>query len=337
MIFSRSLTFGIVSTETPAGSKNSVMGSTFRGHALGLLVVALAATGCGIGAATTGSPSQTVDPGSAGTSPAALAEVLAAARQTMALSASVRLDQVGIAGGLASPSSKATSGSGVIDFAKGDGGEIFLEPEGLEQVVFEPNAIYDQPVTAPGNQAILPQGKRWLGAEPTDNGNYQFSVETLHLEGTNPAFLLDLVGWGAISAAKVGEQAVASEQTAEYQLSVDPHLAASRAAGPTAAAFSATLGYQNQSTPTVPTSKHLVPALAGREVVNGVMTMEIWVNSSGQVAQMQASQPGATVGQITVTMTKFGVSVTTAAPPASQTVDLGAAVSSSDKGDGDLS
>lgn len=336
MIFSRSITFGIVSTGPLAESKNSVMGSTFRRH-FGLLLVALAAAGCGIGTATTGTPSQTVDPGSAGASPAALSEVLAAAHQTMTLSASVRLDQVGIAGGLASPSSKPTSGSGVIDLAKGAGSEIFLEPEGLEQVVFEPNAIYDQPVAAPGNQAILPHGKRWLGAEPTDTGGYQFSVETLHLEGTNPAFLLELVAWGATSAAKVGEQAVASQQATEYQLTADPHLAASRAAGPTAATFAATLGYQYQSTPSVPTSKHLVPVLAGREVITGTITMEIWVNGSGQVVQLQASPLGTSGGRITVTMTKFGVPVTTSAPPASQTVDLGAAVSFADKGDGDLS
>ncbi len=209
-------------------------------------------------------------------------------------------------------------GSGSFDFAAGSGSEQIDETGGVESLVFGPKTVYDRQTS--GEYFVLPAGKDWVSVEPAEGGKSRTSLYILQVEDLNPQFLLSEVAWGTTSTWSLGPESVGGVATHRYVVQVAPDTVASRASGPAAAAFAATIRCERS-------------AAGGSRAA--FQDMEVWVDGHGRVAQVQATSPGSW-GKTTVSVTAFGVHTRAAPPPAHTTVAIGSVMGSADS-DGDSS
>jgi hypothetical protein len=267
-------------------------------------VAAITACGSAQGATAPPSPVPTIAP----VSPQALTAVMSASRRTSVGSVSVSLNLAAASVFGASPAPLV--GSGVLDLASGRGRVTLQQPVGDEVVVFVPASVFvRQPVAMRG---ALPRGKTWISA-----GLTEFSTRSTNLpqfviqaEGINPAFLLDQLVWGAVSAAPLGQTYVNGGSAHGFLVRVDLARASSSASGPSGAAFTRAIGYE------------LNAAGVSGGAPRAVQNVRVWIDAGGRVVQLQASPPGSGVGVTTMTFSSFGTSVRLRIPPRSQVVDI---------------
>jgi hypothetical protein len=276
--------------------------------ARGLVVLGVGGVASACSSASTAPPVPSPSPTIAPPSATALHAVAEAADRTLQQTAVVSVDLAGARiFGTAGP---PVLGTGAFDF-RGEKGRVLLhQPSGDETVIFEPaSVLVRQPPSTAGG---LPRGKHWISAglieSATLTANYpQFVVQA---EGTNPAFLLNQVAWGAVSAAPLESGPVNGAETRGYLVDVDLGRAASGATGPSGAAFARAIGYEL-------TAAGAVGAGATR-----TENVRVWIDPDGRMVQLQASPPASGVGVTTMSFSSFGVAVRVVVPPKAQIVDV---------------
>jgi len=240
-----------------------------------------------------------------------LAAVKAAAAGTQSQTAQVamRLAATTVFGVASQP----ITGTGSFDFRAGRGSETLNEPSGVESVIFEPASLFvRQPPTAAGaGTSGLPRGKSWISAGLTESPSLgtNFPQFVVQAEGTNPVFLLDLVAWGAVSAAPIGRVAGAPASARGFVVDVDLARAQTAATGPSGPALARAIGYEIGSLAT------------GASTSAKSFVVRVWVDGS-KVVELAGSPPGSGVGVTTMSLSSFGTSVHVDPPPSSKVADI---------------
>lgn len=236
--------------------------------------------------------------------------MLSAARLTLATSStfSVRLDAASVSG----ETPKPITGSGVFDYATGQGQAHLVQPTGLERILFLPAALFEaQP------NPTLPPGKLWISADLAEQSSAttvpQFVTQ---VEGLNPGLVLAELLWGAQSAAPIA----ATMHLHGYAVQVDLEKARAQAAGSSAAALRRAIGYQ-------------LSEMSGASAPTQV-TVDVGIDRQGRIALLRSSPPGAGTGTVTLSLAQFGAPVTVAPPAAAQVADI-ASLTPTGEGDPD--
>jgi hypothetical protein len=276
-----------------------------------LLVIALA----GCGSAGSASPSAAAVPSaSSPATPQALAAVSRAVADTSSLTGSFDLTFSNVP--IASRSSAPRDASGAVDF-KGPSGTIQLDlpagSGGAERMVFLPDTVFIKP---PSSSPPLQAGRPWIFANFADIAKYKvnFPPYIVQTESVNPAFVVYELAWGAVSAAPVGKTALGGQQADAYVVTVDLNRALAHVSGPAADVFGRALtseisAFGTTAPPTTPT-----------------MGVEVWIDGTGRLIGARNSPPGAGIGTLTLSVTRFGTPVHADKPPRSKVVDIAAMI-----------
>jgi hypothetical protein len=260
--------------------------------ALGTLLLA----GCGAGAssAPTFRSSTTIAPPSAKD----LAAVVAASKSTLGTSATVsfELEAAQVFGAAGKP----VRGSGSFDFVSSRGQALLSQQTGPESVIFLPASVF---VDQAGGAALLPAGKEWISAGLTEQSlATNFPQFVTQVESLNPGLILSEIQWGAVSAAPT------SPQAGQYSVEVDLVRAKSRASGPSAGAFGRAIGYQ-------------LTEMSGAAVATR-LTVDVAIDGRGRVSVLRSSPPGAGMGTVTLSLSRYGSPVSVVQPARAQVVDI---------------
>jgi hypothetical protein len=281
---------------------------------LAVLVAALGAlAGCG-STSPAGPSSAAVPSASSPASPQALAAVSRAVAATSSLSAGFDLTFSNVP--VASQSSAPRSASGAEDF-KSPSGTIQLDlpagSGGVERMVFLPDTVFIKP---PASSPPLQAGRPWIFANFADIAKYKvnFPPYIVQTESVNPAFVVYELSWGAVSAAPLGKTALGGQEAQAYVVKVDLNQALSHITGPAADVFGRALtseisAFGSSATAATPT-----------------MDVEVWVDGAGRLIGARHSPPGAGIGTLTLTVTRFGTPVRADKPPRSRVVDIAAMI-----------
>jgi hypothetical protein len=257
-------------------------------------------------------------------SSAALVQVIAAVRRTVAGSARVAAK---LLGATAFGSARApVFVYGAFDFRSALGHETIDLPEvkhqepGTERVIFLPTQVFLQPKTAKG--PALPKRKLWTAATLTgsDSVRTNFPQFVEQVEGVNPTLLLEEIAWGATAARALGPYTILGVPTHEFEVTVDLSRALSASSGPNGPALS--LAIQEALT---------AQGSGASSATAPTVSILVWVDDAGRVAQVQASTPGAGAGTAEMTLSSYGTTLHLTAPPASQVVDLTALTPSGER------
>ena len=262
------------------------------------LVVCLAGCSSGKTGVRGFSSAATVAPAS----PQQLSDLVSAARLTLATTSAVslRLDASAAFGG----TPKAVGGTGAFDFVSSQGQAELNRPTGAERVIFLAASVF---VSQPQPGAVLPVGKVWISAGLTEQSlATNFPQFVTQVESLNPGLILSELEWGAVSAAPTGIEG--GSQIHRYAVRVDLAEAQTKATGPSADAFRRAIGYQlaEMSGATVPTQ----------------ITVEVGIDSRGRVVLLRSSPPGAGIGTVTLSLSRFGLPVSVGQPARAQVVDI---------------
>jgi hypothetical protein len=274
--------------------------------ALLLVAAGLGLAGCGGGhSGNSLSTSPTVAPPSASD----LATVRSAASRTMGtrVSASIVLVPTAVFG----VSQPDVTGAGTFDLAAAKAQVEVRQPTGMETVLFFPSLVYvRQPASSAG--AALPPGKVWISTDlvQQETVSTNFSQFVLQVEDLNPAVVLGEVAGGAISAAPLGSQTIAGSRAQGYLVTVDLATAAARTSGPGAKALARTM--QDELSASGRTPGTAAPPAEVR----------VWISSTGQVVQVQASPAGSGVGTTLLKLSPYRPQIVLTAPSLAQVVDI---------------
>jgi hypothetical protein len=279
--------------------------------AVGLPVMALAACGS---SGTAAAPSDGIPKVSSPPSAAALATVERAVAGTMRLTGAYEL-----------AFSNAPADSRSVTPRDARGAVAFGGPEstiqldlppgsgGAERMVFLPGTVFIKP---PPTSLPLQPGRPWIFANFADIDKYRVKLPPyiVQTESVNPAFVLYELSWGATSAVPIGPTALGHQTPEAYVVTVDLNRAQANRAGPAAAVFGHALSAEISSFGGTTTA------------APPTMTVEVWVDHAGRVIGSRAAPPGAGIGTLTLTVTRFGAPVHADKPPRAQVVDIAAMI-----------
>jgi hypothetical protein len=247
-------------------------------------------------------------------SPAALAAVTRAVATTTGLSGEFNLSFADVP--VAARSATPQTASGSVDF-QSPSATIQLDlpaaSGGAEQMVFLPGTVFIRP---PSSSPPLQPGKPWIFANFADIAKYRvnFPPYIVQTESVNPAFVLYELSWGAASAAPLGRTTFDGQPADAYVVSVDLTQAVSHSSGPAADVFARALASEISSFG------------VGTQPSSPTMNIEVWVDSTGRLVGARNSPPGAGIGTLTLSVTRFGVPVHADKPPRSRVVDIAAMI-----------
>ncbi len=278
-----------------------------------LLVVAVALAACG-SPAQSGSPAGAVPTVSPPPSSHALATVSRAVATTLSTSANFDLAFSGVPVG--SQSATPRDASGAVDF-RSPAATIQLDlpsgSGGSERMVFLPDTVFIKP---PASSPPLQAGRPWIFANFADIAKYKvnFPPYIVQTESVNPAFVLYELAWGATSAAPLGSATFGGHQTEAYLVTVNLVQAISHSSGVAVDVFGRALtseigAFGGSSTTAPPT-----------------MRVEVWVDGATRLVGVRHTPPGAGIGTLTMTLTRFGTVVHADKPPRSKVVDIAAMI-----------
>jgi hypothetical protein len=272
---------------------------------LALVVTSLGATACG---SATGRASLSTSPTVAPPSGADLATVRSAAGRALTERVSMSLDlEAAQVFGATQPD---VTGQGVFDLAAETGRVEVHQPTGPETVLFLPAMVYvRQP---PSTAGALPPGKVWISTDlvQPETVSTNFPEFVLQVEDLSPALVLGEMAWGAISAAPLGQQAVAGSLAQGYEVRVDLAAAASRASGPAGTALAKAIQDEQAASG------------GGPGTTAPPAQVRVWINSGGRVVQVQASPSGSGVGTTVFKLSTYEPQVMVTAPDLAQVVDI---------------
>jgi hypothetical protein len=246
--------------------------------------------------------------------------VVAAAARMLSRRARVsfRLDGAQVFGSTRAP----VFGIGVFDFASGLGSEVIDLPEvgrqepGIERVIFVQTRVYLQPKGT--STVALPHDKAWMSASLTGSESVSTNFPQFigQIQGLNPLLLLQEVAWGARAATPIEERSRRAPEARGHRVTID--LARALAATGKAGATVSSLAIQQQ----------LSALGSGRSASVSVF---VWIDRTGRIAQLRASIPGAGLGTELLTLEDVKNSVRVVAPPAAQVVDITALTPSGER------
>ncbi len=247
-------------------------------------------------------------------SPQALAAVSHAVGATMGLTGSFDLTFSDVPVG--SKAATPQDASGVADFRSPSATiQLKLPPGsgGAERMVFLPGTVFIKP---PPSTPPLRAGKPWIFANFADIAKYRvnFPPYIVQTESVNPAFVLYELSWGAVSAAPLGKTALGGQHADAYVVTVNLDQALSRSTGPAGDDFARALASEVSSFGNAAATSH------------PTTNVEVWVDSASRLVGARSSPPGAGIGTLTLTVTKFGVPVHVDKPPRSTVVDIAAMI-----------
>jgi hypothetical protein len=184
-------------------------------------------------------------------------------------------------------------GRGIFAFDTGTGYERIVLPGEAQQGVAPseyldllPRKLYFERATATGD-VVLYNGKAWVAPAVIGPASVDSIVPrlVLQLEALSPQLLLDELSWGAVSATQIATPVVNHLPLAEYRVTVNLKQALSRATGVTRAAITDELAANGSTT----------------------VSILVWVDGPGHVAELQQAVPGSGLGTVTMTLSSFGV------------------------------
>ena len=205
-------------------------------------------------------------------------------------------------GRLLGKSQPSISGRGTTTPSTIEGRVDLREPTGTEQVVFVPKALFvREPPPARGASA-LPAGKTWISAGLNEKPGPGSPIPQFvnQVEAVNAALLLDEIAWGTVKAVPAGTE----------QLGTQRRISTWRPW---------TFGGQ-RTTPGLERSDVLavgpIPdsALAPRSG-DATTRVTVWVEGDGHVARLQSTPPGSGVGNVSITLSRYGAHVNKPVPP----------------------
>lgn len=200
---------------------------------------------------------------------------------------------------------------GNFDLVAGSGTVTVGPPAQAPQ---SPTVILDPAACYIANRATnIPTGKQWLSITPADAGVLATTAPymLIEAEALNPSMYLNALANGTVSATGAGSATVSvpatggapagSITTRMYDVTVDLLTASSSAAGLLKTVF------EEES------------VTSGSEY----MAMTVWIDGSGLVRRASISDPSnPNLEKATTTLIAFGAPVNSAAPPASQVVNV---------------
>ncbi len=283
------------------------------GALVAVAAAAVSLAACGSGAPVASAAAGTVPAAPGPPSAAALDTVRRAVATTSGASAAFEMAFSDVPAG--SRSVTPQRAVGVVDFG-GPASTIELDlpagSGGTERMVFLPGTVFIKP---PSSSPPLQPGRPWIFANFSDIDRYRvnFPPYIVQTESVNPAFVVDELAWGAVSAVPLGRAALAGRSAAAYRVTVDLQRALSQATGPAADVF----GHALQSELTASgTGAANHPSLA----------VEVWVDGSGRLIGTRAAPLGAGIGTVTLDLTRFGTPVHAGKPPRDKVVDIAAMI-----------
>lgn len=232
------------------------------------------------------------------------ATVVGAAQKTAALSW-VRY-QVRFTGPRLFPRAVRISGArGAYDFRTGlDYAFIGVQiPGGTSRNVFvdsSPSEVAVAPSPAPAD--LLPAGKSWISAPL--RGRQGTGRLVAQVQGLAPLLALDEIKWGTLRASSLGTRSVGHVPMNEYRVSVGLERAYSAATRHGAQAVAAAIEQELSASP------------------SARVTIDVWVNGPGYVAQIFQRQPGSGLGATSLSFTSYARRYDGAFAPPSETVSL---------------
>jgi hypothetical protein len=275
-----------------------------------------------IGAPEPASATQTTAPAPATdpvTSSAALLAIAGATTSTASSTAAVAYRLVGAH--VFGPSVAPVAGSGSFDLARGVGEASLHQPTGTQLVVFTPQVVFTQ--VPKDGRAALPKGKLWLSADLTgsESVNTNFPQFVVQAESVNPLLYLDELAWGAVRATPIGSTSASSGAARGYRVSVDLQKALGHSTGSSQSDAAMVVAIQSELTflgsNTASSSRQL--------------DLRVWISSSGRLVKLEASPPGAGVGSVSISLSKFGTPVSVASPSLTRVVDIAALTPSGER------
>jgi hypothetical protein len=199
----------------------------------------------------------------------------------------------------------SASASGTFDFANALGSQELKTYAGTEQLVFTPDTVYIHQAGKP-----LPGTLPWLSYSTNDAGTLSPNFVPIVLQSgqINPGFILSELQWGAILASNDGPGTVNGVAVTRYAVTVNLHHAVLMT-GPAAKMYLQSIS-QETTFITNPDGS-VKPVL-----------IEADINNSGKLVGISLSPPGGEVGNVTLTLQKFGVAVSANPPPSNQVTDM---------------
>ena len=236
-----------------------------------------------------------VRPSAGGTS-TALATVMAAVEKTLGLGTAAVEMRFSNGQAFGSPG-HAISASGSFDFVSAIG-SLRLERE----MIFAIAQLYLRQPAAPSVDATQ---KPWtfVDLESSDLLETNLPDFVAQAESINPLLALQQLAWGSVKAKQSG---VSATGTQTFTVTVDLAQASSRAAGPAAKALRTALEAQGKLRKKIPVA--------------------VTLDKSGRIARLRFTPPGAGVGTVTLSLSRFGSPVNVQLPPKSQVTNLFAVI-----------
>ncbi len=213
-------------------------------------------------------------------------------------------------GRLLGKSQPSISGRGTYDFSTIEGRVALREPTGTEQVVFVPKALFVREPPPPSGASALPAGKTWISAGLNEKPGPGSPIPQFvnQVEAVNAALLLDEIAWGTVKAVPAGTEQVGTATTHKYVVTVDLRRAANDTSASSAPTFSQSVLYQ-------------ISALAPRSG-DATTRVTVWIDGDGHVVRLQSTPPGSGVGNVSITLARYGAHVNEPVPPSSAVVDI---------------
>jgi hypothetical protein len=184
-------------------------------------------------------------------------------------------------------------GRGIFAFDTGTGYERIVLPGETQQGVAPseyldllPTKLYFQRATA-ARGVVLYKRKAWVAPAIVGPASADSIVPrfVLQVQALSPQLLLDELSWGAVSATQIATPVVNHLPLAEYRVRVNLKQALSKATGVTRAALTDELAANGSTT----------------------VSILVWVDGPGYVAELQASVPGSGLGTVTMALSSFGL------------------------------